>query len=331
MGGRSCSGPSLLASCQPVATRHAGRSRAGGAASSASGPRQCAARRPIGSDLRVSPSRSGTRPSADPPAAATVTRDLTRPASRSRLVPSGANRRGENARPTVRLPRNTAPARALLAPARPEPPMTTEVTLTPLAAIEAEALPRDRTAVEPEALAELQASILALRPPPADRGLRRRARARPPRPPLRPHLRLPPARRLPRPRPRHGRPLRPHPRLRPPPRRRRRGALRHDRRERDPRRSLPLGEGPHRRRGPRPGPLPHPRRGRLPPLPRHQPPAPHPHPRRGRRGRGAARRPPGTARGAHPSPAPPPRHRHPRRKRAGRPIAFRPSADALAA
>ena len=39
--------------------------------------------------------------------------------------------------------------------------MTTEVTLIPLAAIEAEALPRDRTAVEPEALAELQASILA--------------------------------------------------------------------------------------------------------------------------------------------------------------------------
>jgi ParB family chromosome partitioning protein len=36
-----------------------------------------------------------------------------------------------------------------------------EVTLIPLDAIEAEALPRDRTSVEPEALSELQSSILA--------------------------------------------------------------------------------------------------------------------------------------------------------------------------
>jgi ParB family chromosome partitioning protein len=39
--------------------------------------------------------------------------------------------------------------------------MPDQVTLIPLAAIEAEALPRDRTALDPEALAELQASILA--------------------------------------------------------------------------------------------------------------------------------------------------------------------------
>jgi ParB family chromosome partitioning protein len=37
----------------------------------------------------------------------------------------------------------------------------TPVTLIPLSAIEAEALPRDRTGLAPEALAELQASILA--------------------------------------------------------------------------------------------------------------------------------------------------------------------------
>ena len=164
--------------------------------------------------------------------------------------------------------------------------MPDAVHLIPLEAIADDALTRDRTALDPDALTELKLSILAT-------GLRmpielfELAEPRRP-PPLRPHLRLPPPRRLPRPHRRRHPELRRHPRLPPHPRLHRRGHDRHGRGKRHPRRSLPLGAGHgrrprhrirplrhHRSRHRRPLPPRHPRQAQAPP--RRRPPRRRPH------------------------------------------------------
>ena len=138
--------------------------------------------------------------------------------------------------------------------------MPEPIHLIPLAEIDAAALDRDRTRVDEAALTELRALDRHLRPAHADRGLRPRRAPTTRRPaPLRPDLRLPPPRRLPRPgrdRPRQGA-LRRHPRLPAHPERRRRRLPPDGRGERHPRRHLPLGAGDGRRQvRPRRGPTP---------------------------------------------------------------------------
>ena len=177
-------------------------------------PRPDGALGPGRTPLRLRAQRSGERPGRSRASACRAGTRGPRPASVGRR--RGASRSGpaEERPPPGRPPRPPRPTRRPPRPPRqhpPDPPHSrrpnrsrrpapcpTPSTSIPLDAIDADALARDRTRHDPDALHELRLSIAAS-------GLRMPVEvfelAEPRRPaPLRPDLRLPPPRRLPRPR-----------------------------------------------------------------------------------------------------------------------------------